>query len=63
MTVDASTILVGGSDGQMHQVSTANGGSDMVQIQFPFLPNYLNSFCTFVPSSGPCTFDLMVVKP
>jgi hypothetical protein len=63
MTVDSSTILVGGSDGQMHQISTANGGGDLVQIQFPFLPNYLNPFCTFVPSAGPCTFDLMVVKP
>jgi len=63
MTVDASTILVGGSDGQMHQVTTTNGGSDQVQIQFPFLPNYLNSFCTFVPASGPCTFNLMVVRP
>ncbi len=62
ITVDSGTIMVAGNDGQLHEVSTANGGNDAVQIQFPPLPNYLNAFCTFDPS-GPCKFDLMVVKP
>jgi hypothetical protein len=55
--------MVGGNDGKLHEVSTAIGGSDLVQVQFPFLPGYLNPFCTFNPSTGPCTFDLMAVKP
>jgi hypothetical protein len=63
ITVDSGTIMVGGNDGKLHEVSTAIGGSDLVQVQFPFLPGYLNPFCTFNPSTGPCTFDLMAVKP
>ena len=63
ITIDSATIMVGGNDGKLHEVSTANGGSDLVQIEFPFLPGYLNAFCTFAPSTGPCTFDLMAVKP
>lgn len=62
ISVDSSTIMVAGSDGQLHEITTANGGNDVVQIQFPPLPNYLNPFCTFNPS-GPCKFDLMAVRP
>ncbi|HEY3974507.1 MAG TPA: hypothetical protein VGM18_16000 [Candidatus Sulfotelmatobacter sp.] len=63
MSVDAGTILVAGSDGMLHQVSTALGGSDMVPISFPNLDNYLNPFCTFTPTQGPCTFNTILAKP
>lgn len=63
MSADATTILVAGSDGMLHQISTALGGTDMFQITFPNLANYLNPFCTFTPASGPCTFDFVAVKP
>jgi hypothetical protein len=63
MTVDAGTIVVAGSDGMVHEVSTALGGADMLQISFPNLPDYLNPFCTFTPSSGPCTLTTVLVKP
>ena len=62
ITVDSGTIMVAGSDGQLHEVSTANSGNDQVDILFPPLANYLNPFCTFEPS-GPCKFDLMAVRP
>jgi hypothetical protein len=58
---DASTIFVAGSDGLLHEVSTSLGGSDLVQVQFPNLPNNLNPFCTF--SSASCVLDLVVAKP
>jgi hypothetical protein len=60
---DGSTILVAGSDGMLHEVSTALGGSDPVQLQFPSLPNYLNPFCTYTPTTGECTFNLVVARP
>jgi hypothetical protein len=64
MTADAGTIAIAGSDGMLHSVSTANGGIDMIPpLSFPNLPNYLNSFCTFTPASGPCTLNLLAVKP
>lgn len=63
MAADGGTIVVAGSDGQLHQVSTALGGSDQVQVPFPNLPNYLNPFCTFNPASGPCTLDVIAVRP
>ena len=64
MTSDAGTIAIAGSDGMLHSVSTAFGGSDMVPpLQFPNLPNYGNSFCTFTPASGPCLLNLLAVKP
>jgi WD40 repeat protein len=59
MSVDAGTIVIAGSDGLLHAVSTGLGGSDQVQLSFPNLPNYLNPFCTF----GSCTLNLMAVKP
>jgi hypothetical protein len=63
MSADGGIIVVAGSDGQLHQVSTALGGSDQVQVPFPNLPNYLNPFCTFNPAAGPCTLDVIAVKP
>jgi hypothetical protein len=63
MFVDGGTIVVAGSDGMLHQVSTALGGNDQVQLSFPSLPDYLNPFCTFTPSQGPCTLNMVAVKP
>jgi hypothetical protein len=63
MTADASTILIAGSDGMIHQVSTAAGGADLVQIQFASLPNSLNSFCTVDPSTGACRLDFVAARP
>jgi len=63
MSADGGSILLAGSDGQVHQVSTALGGSDQIQVPFPNLPNYLNPFCTFSPALGPCTLDVIAVKP
>ena len=63
MSVDAGTIVVAGSDGMLHQISTAFGGNDQVQLSFPDLPNYLNPFCTFTPVPGPCTLNVALVKP
>ena len=63
MTVDAGTIMVAGSDGMVHQVSTSTGGIDQAQFAFPNLANYPNPFCTFTPASGACTFDYIAAKP
>ena len=63
MSVNAGTIVIAGSDGLLHEVSTALGGSDMVQLSFPALPNYLNPFCNFNPPQSPCTLNLALVKP
>ena len=62
MAPDAGTIVIDGSDGMVHEVSTALGGSDMVPpLSFPNLPNYLNPFCTYAPAQ--CTLNLMASKP
>jgi len=63
MTADASTILVAATDGMVHELSTAPGGSDLVQLAFPNLANFLNPFCTFTPASGPCTLGFVAAKP
>ena len=63
LTVDSATIMVAGSDGMVHQVSTGIGGSDQFQFTFPNLANYLNPFCTSTPASGPCTFNFVAAKP
>jgi hypothetical protein len=63
MSVDAGTILVAGSDGMLHEVSTTLGGADLVQLPFPNLPDYLNPFCTFNPAAGPCTLNLVLARP
>ncbi len=63
MSVDTGTIVVAGSDGMVHVVSTSLGGSDQLQITFPDLPNYLNPFCTATPTQGQCALSLMAVRP
>jgi hypothetical protein len=63
ISIDAATIVIAGSDGMLHEVSTALGGRDLVQLSFPNLPNYLNPFCTFAPNQVPCTFNLLAVQP
>lgn len=63
MTADASTILIAGSDGMLHEVSTAAGGADQVQLQFANLPNFQNAFCTLDPAAGPCTLNFVAAKP
>lgn len=64
MSVDGGTIAVAGSDGMLHEISTALGGSDMVQLSFPNLPNSFNAFCTTTPPSGvPCILNLVLVRP
>jgi hypothetical protein len=62
-SVDGGTIVVAGSDGQLHLVSTGLAGSDQAQVPFPNLPNYLNPFCTFNPAQGACTLDFVGAKP
>jgi hypothetical protein len=63
MSADAGTIVVVGSDGLLHEISTGIGGADLFQLPFPDLPNFLNPFCTFTPTAGPCTLNVALVKP
>jgi hypothetical protein len=63
MSLDAGTILIAGSDGMVHEVSTSLGGSDLVQLPFPNIPDYLNPFCTIYPTTGVCTLDVALTKP
>jgi hypothetical protein len=63
MSIDGSTIVVAGSDGMLHQVSTALGGADMVQLSFPNLPNAFNAFCTQAPAGVPCILNTVLAKP
>jgi hypothetical protein len=63
MSVDAGTILIAGSDGLLHEVSTGLGGSDQVQLAFPNLPDYLNPFCAITPGPSPCSLNLVVARP
>jgi hypothetical protein len=63
ISADAGTILLAGSDGLLHEVTTSLGGADLVQLPFPNLPNYLNPFCTGVPTSGPCVLNLVLARP
>jgi len=62
-TIDTGFILVAGSDGMLHQVSTSLTGADLFQIPFPNLPNYLNPFCTAFSGSGACVLNAIAVKP
>ena len=64
MSVDGGTIAVAGSDGMLHEVSTAIGGSDLVQLSFPNLPNFFNGFCSAIPTAGtPCILNSVLVRP
>jgi hypothetical protein len=61
---DGGTIAVAGSDGMLHEVSTQLGGSDLVQLSFPNLPNFFNAFCSVTPPSGvPCILNKVLIKP
>ncbi len=63
-TIDTGFILVAGNDGMLHQVTTGLNGSDLIPFQFPNLPDILNPFCIEGGlTAGPCSFDLLVVKP
>jgi len=62
MSADDGTIVVAGSDGMLHEISTSLGGADLVQLPFPNLPNYLNPFCTGYPTQ-PCTLNLVLARP
>jgi hypothetical protein len=63
MSADAGTIVIAGSDGLLHSVTTSLGGSDQFQLSFPNVPNGLNPFCTITPAPGPCTLNLIAVRP
>ncbi len=63
MTIDGSTILVAASDGYVHELSTLNGGADLVQTGFPSLPNSINAFCTNNVSQIPCLLNFVAAKP
>ena len=63
MSVDDGTIVIAGSDGMLHEISTALGGADLVQLPFPNLPNYLNPSAPLTHASGPCTLNLVAVRP
>ena len=63
ISADAGTIIVAGSDGLLHEVSTGLGGSDQFQLSFPNIPNYLNPFCAITTPQNPCTLNLVVARP
>ncbi len=63
LSADTGTILVAGSDGLLHEVSTGLGGSDQIQLSFPNLPDYLNPFCSTLSNTTPCTLNLVAVRP
>lgn len=64
MSSDGGTIAIAGSDGMLHEISTALGGSDMVQLSFPNLTNAFNAFCSATPPSGvPCILNSVLVRP
>jgi hypothetical protein len=63
MSVDGGTIVISGSDGMLHEITTGIGGFDNTPLSFPNLPNYLNAFCSFTPSAGPCTLTTSLAKP
>lgn len=59
ISTDAGTILVAGSDGLLHEVSTSTGGADLLQLSFPNIPDYLNPFCSY----GNCALNVAITKP
>jgi hypothetical protein len=60
---DNYTIVVAGSDGLLHEVSTGLGGSDQQQVSFPNLPDYLNGFCAITTPQNPCSLNLIAARP
>jgi len=63
ISADGGTIVIVGSDGLLHELGTATGGADLYQVPFPNLPNYLNPFCTYTTTAGPCTLNIALVRP
>lgn len=63
MSPDGGTIVIAGSDGLLHEVSTAVGGSDGLPISFPNAPNGLNPFCSLDPNGIPCKLNVAQAKP
>jgi hypothetical protein len=63
ISADAGTILVAGSDGLLHELTTGLGGSDQFQLSFPNLPDYLNPFCALTAPQIPCTLNLVAARP
>ena len=63
MSSDGGTIVIAGSDGLLHEVSTAVGGSDGIPISFPNAPNALNPFCSLDPNGVPCHLNVAQAKP
>lgn len=63
ISADAGTIIVAGTDGLLHEVSTGLGGSDQVQLSFPNIPDYLNPFCAITTPQNPCSLNLVVARP
>jgi len=63
MSPDGGTIVIAGSDGLLHEVSTELGGSDSIPISFSNAPNALNPFCTLDPSGVPCALNVAQAKP
>jgi hypothetical protein len=63
MSPDGGTIVIAGSDGLLHEVSTGLGGSDSIPISFSNAPNALNPFCSLDPSGVPCSLNVAQAKP
>lgn len=63
MTPDGGTIVIAGSDGMLHEVSTALGGNDAAPISFPNIANGVNPFCSFDPGGVPCMLNVVQAKP
>jgi hypothetical protein len=63
MSPDGGTIVIAGSDGLLHEVSTELGGSDSIPISFSNAPNAQNPFCSLDPSGIPCKLNVAQAKP
>ncbi|HET7893324.1 MAG TPA: hypothetical protein VFL34_17480 [Candidatus Sulfotelmatobacter sp.] len=63
ISADTYTIVVAGSDGLLHEVSTGLSGSDQQQVTFPNLPDYLNGFCAITTPQNPCSLNLIAARP
>ena len=62
MSPDGGTIVIAGSDGLLHEVSTELGGSDSIPISFSNAPNALNPFCSLDPGGVPCALNVAQAK-
>lgn len=62
VSLDTGLIMIAGSDGLLHTVTTGLNGFDGTPLQIPNLTDYLNPFCNFTPPGGACTFNLLAAK-